>query len=111
MAADIRTARATDVDALAAIENAGEAVENAADADMRAWARRWYDTVLPHCAKLTSPRTIALQISRITRQRPPGVEPGRMFLASTAAFRAATGGVAVAMGVETAGSPTFDRAA
>lgn len=37
----------------------GHTFEKAPDADMRAWAKRWYDTALPHCATLTSPRTIA----------------------------------------------------
>jgi len=37
----------------------GHTVENAPDAELRAWAWRWYQDVLPHCAALTSPRTIA----------------------------------------------------
>src|SRR5690606_29290012 len=37
----------------------GHTVENATDRELRAWARRWYDTARPHCAKFTSPRTIA----------------------------------------------------
>src|SRR5690606_30685480 len=37
----------------------GHTFEKAPDADMRAWAKRWYDTALPHCATLNSPRTIA----------------------------------------------------
>lgn len=37
----------------------GHTVENAPDHELRGWARRWYDRVLPHCAKLNSPRTIA----------------------------------------------------
>src|SRR5690606_15651194 len=37
----------------------GDTFEKAPDPDMRAWAKRWYDTALPHCATLTSPRTIA----------------------------------------------------
>ncbi len=37
----------------------GHTVENAPDAELRAWAWRWYQEVLPHCAALASPRTIA----------------------------------------------------
>ena len=37
----------------------GHTVECSTDADLRAWAQRWYDTALPHCAQFTSPRTIA----------------------------------------------------
>ena len=37
----------------------GHTAENAADEGLRNWARRWYDIALPHCAELTSPRTIA----------------------------------------------------
>ncbi len=37
----------------------GHTVENAPDPEMRAWAWRWYQDVLPHCAEMTSPRTIA----------------------------------------------------
>jgi glycosyltransferase involved in cell wall biosynthesis len=40
----------------------GHTIENAVDPDLRAWARRWYDTVLPHSARLTSPRTIAFSM-------------------------------------------------
>ncbi len=37
----------------------GHTVENATDRELRAWAKRWYDTARPHCAEFTSPRTIA----------------------------------------------------
>jgi hypothetical protein len=37
----------------------GHTVENAPDAELRAWAWNWYKDVLPHCSALTSPRTIA----------------------------------------------------
>lgn len=37
----------------------GQTVESAPDLDMREWALRLYETVLPHCAALTSPRTVA----------------------------------------------------
>ena len=40
----------------------GHTVENAPDADLRAWARRWFDLALPHCAALASPRTIAFNM-------------------------------------------------
>ncbi len=37
----------------------GHTVECAPDPELRAWARRWYETALPACAGLSSPRTIA----------------------------------------------------
>lgn len=37
----------------------GHTVENAPDAELRAWAWRWYRDVLPHCSAMSSPRTIA----------------------------------------------------
>jgi glycosyltransferase involved in cell wall biosynthesis len=40
----------------------GHTVENSADADLRAWAKRWYDTALPHCSGFASPRTIAFMM-------------------------------------------------
>ncbi len=40
----------------------GHTVENAPDFDMREWALRLYETALPHCAQLASPRTIAFTI-------------------------------------------------
>jgi glycosyltransferase involved in cell wall biosynthesis len=40
----------------------GHAVENSADADLRAWAKHWYDTALPHCCNFASPRTIAFMM-------------------------------------------------
>jgi glycosyltransferase involved in cell wall biosynthesis len=40
----------------------GHTVENSTDADLRAWAKRWYDTALPHCSNFASPRTIAFMM-------------------------------------------------
>lgn len=40
----------------------GHTVENSTDADLRAWAKRWYDTALPHCCNFASPRTIAFMM-------------------------------------------------
>jgi glycosyltransferase involved in cell wall biosynthesis len=37
----------------------GHTFENAPDRDLRAWAKRWYDQALPHCARFVSPHTIA----------------------------------------------------
>ncbi len=37
----------------------GHTFENAPDAELRDWAKRLYDTALPHCSELASPRTIA----------------------------------------------------
>jgi len=51
----------------------GHTVENAPDAELRAWAWRWYQDVLPHCAALASPRTIAftmLGAASVLRVRP-----------------------------------------
>jgi glycosyltransferase involved in cell wall biosynthesis len=51
----------------------GHTVENSTDADLRAWAKRWYDTSLPHCCNFASPRTIAflmLGAAAVMRARP-----------------------------------------
>ena len=40
----------------------GHTVENARDVALRDWARRWFDTALPHCAEFASPRTIAFMM-------------------------------------------------
>jgi len=56
-----------------AVWSLGHTVENAPDAEVRAWAWRWYQTVLPHCAELASPRTIAftmLGAAAVLRVRP-----------------------------------------
>lgn len=37
----------------------GQTLETSRDPDLRAWARMWYDTALPHVARCKSPRTIA----------------------------------------------------
>ena len=37
----------------------GQAIETSADADLRSWARRWYDTALPTLTAMRSPRAIA----------------------------------------------------
>lgn len=34
----------------------GQTIENSPDPDLRLWAKRWYDTALPHCAEFGSPR-------------------------------------------------------
>lgn len=51
----------------------GHTVENAPDQELREWALRWYETALPHCAGLGSPRTIAfamLGAAAVLRARP-----------------------------------------
>jgi hypothetical protein len=61
----------------------GHTVENAPDAELRAWAWRWYQDVLPHCSAMTSPRTIAftmLGASAVLRVR-PSHKPSREVLA------------------------------
>lgn len=60
----------------------GHTVENAASADMRAWAWRWYQEVLPHCTAMASPRTIAftmLGAAAVLRVR-PGHKPSQAAL-------------------------------
>ncbi len=37
----------------------GHTIEHGQDADLRAWAVRWYDTVLPRLGHMVSPRTLA----------------------------------------------------
>ena len=51
----------------------GHTIECASDAEIRAWAWRWYQTALPHCSALSSPRTIAftmLGAAAVLRVRP-----------------------------------------
>ena len=62
----------------------GHTVENAPDPDMRAWAWRWYQEVLPHCGAMASPRTIAftmLGAAAVLRAR-PGHKPSHATLAT-----------------------------
>ena len=40
-------------------EDADHTIELSPDAQMASWARRWFDTALPHCAGFGSPRAIA----------------------------------------------------
>ncbi len=40
----------------------GQTIETSSDGDLREWARRWFDTALPHCADFTSPRTVAFMM-------------------------------------------------
>lgn len=37
----------------------GQTLETSRDPDLRAWARQWFDTALPHVSKFRSPRTVA----------------------------------------------------
>lgn len=37
----------------------GQTLETSRDPDLRAWARRWYDTALPGLSRFRSPRTVA----------------------------------------------------
>src|SRR5690606_19586672 len=51
----------------------GHTIERTADEGLRSWARRWYDTALPHCTEFGSPRTIAftmLGASAVLRTTP-----------------------------------------
>jgi glycosyltransferase involved in cell wall biosynthesis len=61
----------------------GHTVENSADAELRDWAMRWYDTALPHCRAFASPRTIAFMMlgaAAVMRAR-PGHRASREMLA------------------------------
>ena len=61
----------------------GQTLETSRDPDLRAWARKWYDTALPHLRDLQSPRTIAFVMlgaaARLRRDRHH--EPSRQALA------------------------------
>jgi glycosyltransferase involved in cell wall biosynthesis len=51
----------------------GQTIECAPNPDLREWAWRWYDTALPHCLGLGSPRAIAftmLGAASVLRTRP-----------------------------------------
>jgi glycosyltransferase involved in cell wall biosynthesis len=51
----------------------GQTIECAPNPDLREWAWRWYDTALPHCLSLGSPRAIAftmLGAASVLRTRP-----------------------------------------
>lgn len=64
----------------------GHTVENAPDPELRAWAWRWYRDVLPHCAGMASPRTIAftmLGAAAVLRVQ-PGHKPSHEVLVNGA---------------------------
>lgn len=66
----------------------GHTSEHSSDPSMTYWARRWYDTALPHCARLSSPRAVAfamLGAAAMLRTR-PGHAASRAFLAEGADF-------------------------
>lgn len=51
----------------------GQTIETSGDADLRAWARRWYETALPPLATMGSPRAIAfvmLGVAAMLRRNP-----------------------------------------
>lgn len=60
----------------------GQTLETSGDPDLRAWARMWYDTALPHLRDLQSPRTIAfVMLGAAARlRRDPGHGPSRQVL-------------------------------
>jgi hypothetical protein len=66
----------------------GHTVELSSDPDMVLWARRWFDTALPHCAGFGSPRAVAFVIlGAAARLRvEPEHEAARGFLAEGAGF-------------------------
>ena len=65
----------------------GQTLETSRDPDLRAWARRWYDTALPHVREMRSPRTIAFVMlgaaARVRRE--PGHDPSIKVLRDGAA--------------------------
>ncbi|HEY6815529.1 MAG TPA: glycosyltransferase family 4 protein [Croceibacterium sp.] len=64
----------------------GHTVEKAPDAELGAWAWRWYQEVLPHCSAMASPRTIAftmLGAASVLRVS-PGHKPSHDVLANGA---------------------------
>ena len=65
----------------------GHTLECSRDPDLRAWARRWYDTALPGLAPLRSPRTMAfVMLGAAARlRREPGHAASRAVLADGAA--------------------------
>jgi glycosyltransferase involved in cell wall biosynthesis len=69
----------------------GQTLETSRDPDLRAWARMWYDTALPHLRDLQSPRTVAfLMLGAAARlRREPRHEPSRAVLARGAQCLAA----------------------
>ena len=64
----------------------GQTLETSRDPDLRAWARRWYDTALPSLSALRSPRTIAfVMLGAAARlRREPHHAPSRKVLAKGA---------------------------
>jgi glycosyltransferase involved in cell wall biosynthesis len=64
----------------------GHTVENSTDADLRAWAKRWYETALPHCRNFSSPRTIAFMMlgAAAVMRAMPGHRASREMLAEGA---------------------------
>lgn len=64
----------------------GQTLETSRDPDLRAWARRWYDTALPSLERLRSPRTIAfVMLGAAARlRREPEHAPSRAMLANGA---------------------------
>ena len=69
----------------------GQTLETSRDPDLRAWARMWYDTALPHLRDLRSPRTIAfVMLGAAARlRREPGHTPSHQALARGAQCLAA----------------------
>jgi glycosyltransferase involved in cell wall biosynthesis len=65
----------------------GQTIELAADPSKVFWARRWYETALPHCTEFGSPRAVAFaMLGAAARLREDDHEPSRTFLAEGAAF-------------------------
>lgn len=66
----------------------GQTLETSRDPDLRAWARRWYDTALPGLTRFRSPRTVAfVMLGAAARlRREPGHELSIRTLRDGAAY-------------------------
>ena len=68
----------------------GQTLETSRDPDLRAWARRWYDTALPTLRTLRSPRTVAFTMlgAAARLRREPQHDLSRDVLAEGASYLA-----------------------
>lgn len=66
----------------------GQTIRTSGDPDLRAWARMWYDTALPHVGRFRSPRTVAfVMLGAAARlRREPGHEASLRVLREGASF-------------------------
>jgi glycosyltransferase involved in cell wall biosynthesis len=65
----------------------GQTIELSSDPSKAFWAKRWYDTALPHCTEFGSPRAVAFaMLGAAARLRVDEHGPSRTFLAEGADF-------------------------